>query len=256
MSLAVDLYTPADSWLYRLDPRVKLLGAVVGFLTAFLLPTPSAVLVYLILVIAALCLGRVSMDNIRWVLRGLLPVTVLILLIQPWFVPDGKTIVEIGPVALTTGGIAAALTIAIRANALALLALMPLLTTRQDDLVRGLVQLGLPYAAGLTITLALRYIPIAAGLFTTIKQAQQARGLDVDQGNILRRAKNYVPILTALVIQSVRLSDYLAMAMAVRGLNSGPRTVRRTLTMTQVDWLAVGLILVGFVVALVLGVAG
>jgi energy-coupling factor transport system permease protein len=237
MSTSVDLYVQAESWLHRLDPRVKLLGAVTGSMAAFLLPDPLALLLLLAGMIAFLRLGRVPLARIRWVLRGLVPLTVLILLIQPWFVIEGRELFALGPARLTTGGLMAALTIAIRANLLALLALMPLFTTRHDDLVRGLVQLGLPYTVGLTITLALRYIPAAAGLYTTIKHAQEARGLDVDSGGILKRVRRFVPILTALVIASVRLSDQLAMAMAVRGLNHGPRTERRSLQMTGVDWL-------------------
>ncbi|GAB4573183.1 MAG: energy-coupling factor transporter transmembrane component T [Anaerolineae bacterium] len=254
MSLAVDLYVHANSWLHRLDPRVKLLGAVVGSLTAFLLPDALALAVMLGAVVLVLWLGHIPAPHIGWVLRSLLPLTLLILIIQPWFVVEGDTLAALGPARLTTGGLAAALTIAIRANVLALLALMPLFATRQDDLVRGLVQLGLPYTTGLTITLALRYIPIAAGLYTTIKQAQEARGLDLESGNVLVRVRRFVPILTALVIASVRLSDQLAMAMAVRGLNSGPRTERRQLHMTRRDWLAAGALLGGAAVVLALRV--
>ncbi|MBN1967454.1 MAG: energy-coupling factor transporter transmembrane protein EcfT, partial [Anaerolineae bacterium] len=201
----------------------------------------------LIGVIGVLWLGSVPMARVRWALRSLLPVTLLILVIQPWFVPEGQELFRVGPVALTVGGLLAALTLAIRANALALLALTPLLTTRHDDLVRGLVQIGLPYAWGLTITLALRYIPVAAGLYTTIHQAQEARGLDVTQGGVIQRVRRFVPILTALVIASVRLSDQLAMAMTVRGLGAGPRTERRVLRLNRSDWLAAVIIAAGLV---------
>ncbi len=256
MSLSVDLYVHQTSWLHRLDPRVKLWAVLVGTVLTFLLPDALAALMMLIAVIVLLLAGRVPTERIRWVLRGLLPLTLLILLIQPWFVPGERELFALGPARLTTGGLMIALAIAIRANVLALLALMPLLTTRHDDLVRGLVQIGLPYPWGLTVTLALRYIPIAAGLFTTIRQAQEARGLDLTRGNLFQRARRYVPILTALVIASVRLSDQLAMAMAVRGLGAGPRTERRRLVMTGRDWLAAGTVaatLVGGIAARLLG---
>ena len=256
MSLSVDLYVPTTSWLHDLDPRVKLLGAAIGSAAAFLLQEPLALLAYLGAVIAILRLGAVPAARIRWVLRGLLPLTILILLIQPWFVVARRELLALGPVRLTTGGIATGLVIAIRANALALLALLPLFTTRHDDLVRGLVQLGLPYTSGLTVTLALRYIPVATGLYTTIRQAQEARGLDLTRGGLLTRARSFVPILTALVIASVRLSDQLAMAMAVRALNHGPRTERRTLVMTGRDWLAVAILAAGALALVALRAAG
>ena len=94
----------------------------------------------------------------------------------------------------------------------------------------------------MTITLALRYIPVAAGLYVTIRHAQEARGLDLQRGGLIKRVRQFVPILTALVIASIRLSDQLALAMTVRGLNAGPRTERRVLIMARRDWLAAGLI--------------
>ncbi len=252
MSIAVDLYVPAASWLHDLDPRVKLLGALAGSAAAFLLADPLVLLIGLAGVIGLLRLGRVPARHIGWALRGLLPLTILILLIQPWFVVGGQEIITLGPARLTTDGLRAGLVIAIRANVLALLALMPLFTTRHDDIVRGLVQLGLPYAWGLTLTLALRYIPVAAGLYTTIQHAQEARGLDLRRGGLIGRVRQFVPILTALVIASIRLSDQLAMAMAVRGLNAGPRTERRTLVMARADWLAAALIGLGLAALIVL----
>lgn len=251
MSLGVDLYRPTGSWLDRRDPRVKLLGTVAGSAAAFLLPGVGGVLFVLLSVLIVLRLGRVPGERLRWVLRGLLPVSLLILLIQPWFVAEGRVLLALGPATLTVGGLLAALTIAVRANALALLALTPLFTTRSDDLVRGLVHLGLPYPWGLTITLALRYIPVAAGLYTTIRQAQEARGLDVTQGGLVGRARRFVPVLTALVIASVRLSDQLAMAMTVRGLGHGPRTERRVLRLNRFDWLAAGIIAAGLAAVVV-----
>ena len=242
MSLSVDLYVHAASWLHRLDPRVKLWATVAGSIAAFLLNSPLLLLGFLLLIIGVLRGGRVPAGRITWALRGLLPLTLLILIIQPWFVTRGTPIFTLGPLRLTTDGVSIALIFAIRANVLALLALLPLFTTRHDDLVRGLVQLGLPYPWGMTITLALRYIPVAAGLYATIRHAQEARGLDLQHGGLIKRVRQFVPILTALVIASVRLSDQLAMAMTVRGLNAGPRTERRVLVMAGRDWIAAGLI--------------
>jgi len=256
MSFTTDLYVPRDSWLHGLDPRVKLWGALAGGMAAFLLADAVLLLLLLIGVIALLRSGGVPLAKIRWALRGLLPLTVLILLIQPWFVPEGRVLLEIGPARLTVGGLLAALVIALRANVLALLALLPLFTTRGDDLVRGLVQLGLPYGWGLTISLALRYIPTAAALYNAIRQAQEARGLDLERGGLVKRVRQFVPILTALVIASVRLSDHLAMAMAVRGLGVGPRTERRRLRLAGRDWLAAAGVTAGLAGVILVRLAG
>ncbi len=46
-------------------------------------------------------------------------------------------------------------------------------TTDQGEMVRGFVALGLPYEWGLTIVLALRYLPILAGLFDQVREARR-----------------------------------------------------------------------------------
>ena len=82
MSVALDFYVDRDSWLHRLDPRVKLWGMLVGFVTAFLLPNVAAQGA-LLLGLHLLLLG----NHIPWaVLRrlwrqmGLLIVLILLLL--------------------------------------------------------------------------------------------------------------------------------------------------------------------------------
>ena len=48
MSLSLDFYIPCDAWLHRLDPRVKLLGLVVGLFAAFALRNLVAQTAFLI----------------------------------------------------------------------------------------------------------------------------------------------------------------------------------------------------------------
>jgi energy-coupling factor transport system permease protein len=115
-----------------------------------------------------------------------------------------------------------------------------LLTTDPTQLVRGLVKLGLPYPWGLTVGLSIRYLPTTYGLFVTVSEAQQARGWIIDQGNLIQRARSYLPILVATIIAALRLSDNLGLALAARGLNyPAQRTVLHDIHFRPLDWLAV-----------------
>ena len=64
-----------------------------------------------------------------------------------------------------------------------------LFSTDQTTLVRGLVALGLPFQWGLTLAMALRYLPTMANAFRMISDAQQARALDLRKGNPIQRAR-------------------------------------------------------------------
>jgi len=243
MSFSYDLYVPRASWLHALDPRVKLWATGLGMATALLLRQPPALAALLILAHVILLSARIPAERLRWVWARMAPVTLFILLLQPWTLPNaGPALVEMGPLRLTAAGLVSAVAFALRANALAFIAAALLLTTDQTHLVRGLVRLGLPYNWGLTISLALRYLPTTYGMYQSIVEAQRARGWAPGGESGLRRfvgrVRSYLPVLVAVMIGAIRLSDRLALALTARGLDAGPRTVWQEIRMTRGDWLA------------------
>jgi energy-coupling factor transport system permease protein len=256
VSFSFDLYVPRSSPLHRADPRVKLWAALLGILACLSLENIPALLGVLGAVNALLLASGVPWNRVRWVWARMAPITALILILQPWFAPGGAEWWALGPLRLTEGGVHSALSFAVRANALAFVAALPLLTTSQSGLVRGLVRLGMPYTWGLTVSLALRYLPTTYALFTTIRQAQEARGHTVGRGQVVARARSFVPVLVAMIIASLRLSDQLSMAMTVRGLGNGPRTALHEIHMTRADWLAAAGVTLAFGTLMTLRVTG
>lgn len=64
----------------------------------------------------------------------------------------------------------------------------------------------------------------------------------MDQGNLIQRARSYLPILVATIIAALRLSDNLGLALAARGLNyPARRTVLHDIRFRPIDWLAAAL---------------
>ncbi len=249
-----DLYVPRSSWLHRLDPRTKLWGVLLITLAALLIPHLLLLAGLLIALHLILLSAQVPVARLRWVWARMAPLTLAILLLQPFFSASfgpaarGAPLLALGPLRLTVGGILEGISFALRANVLAVVTTGLLLTTDQGRLVQGLVRLGLPYTWGLTFSLALRYLPTGYGLFVSIREAQQARGWQPEARNFLQRARAYLPVLVAVIIAALRLSDALAMALAARGFGSPrPRTVWREIRFTGRDWLAVGLVTLLFV---------
>ena len=54
-----------------------------------------------------------------------------------------------------------------------------------------------------------------------IMKAQKSRGADFESGNIINRAKNLIPLLVPLFINSLRSADDLARAMESRCYRGG-----------------------------------
>lgn len=224
MSLAYDLYQPGRSALHRADPRVKLLAVICA--SGSLLATQNLWLILLALasVHGLLVAAGIQRQRIAWVWRVTLPTVALIALLWALLNPAAEPCaVSWWFVRLSAFNVAQGLAIGLRIAALAFVVLGWLFVTDQSTLVLGLVALGLPYTWGLTIAMALRYLPTMAGVFRTISEAQQARALDLTQGGPLRRAKAYIPITVAMLISALRTVQHLSYALESRALGALPQ---------------------------------
>lgn len=90
------------------------------------------------------------------------------------------------------------------------------LTTSPDHLGLALEQTRIPYEFCFAFTTAVRFVPVLAEEAQTIMDAQKARGLELEQGNFLKRIRNYIPILIPLIVSAIRRSLELAEAMESR----------------------------------------
>ncbi|MCE5258141.1 MAG: energy-coupling factor transporter transmembrane protein EcfT [Chloroflexi bacterium] len=253
MSFAYDLFQNGDSWLYRLDPRVKLLASICG--SALLLSCRNfwLVLVALLLILAILLSAGISRATLGSTLRILVPVMVMIVLFTALFTPvEGTRLFQFWIVTCTTGSLLLGITLGLRIAALAYVILAWLYTTDQSALTRSLVALGLPHPWGLTLAIALRHIPLLAATFRQISDAQQARALELSRGSLLHKARAFIPITVAMIINSLRTAEALSRALVSRGFGAPiQRTIWRPLKMRAADWVWLAMILVSTVVGLI-----
>lgn len=226
-----------SGWLHRLDPRTKLLLISCGAMLLVALEQWPALLALLVLIHIGLLTSRVPLRQIGWVWRQLRRVLLVVVLAYPLLarVP-GPVLWSWGPVSITTAAVMAGLMTATRVIGMSLLFFLLLFTTRQNELVRGLVRLGLPFEWGLTLAIALRYIPTFGRAVEQMQEAQAARGWQPG-GSLRTRVQGVIPVVIALVIEVVRTADTLGMALAARGVGSGrPRSVWRDIRLQPVDW--------------------
>ena len=74
----------------------------------------------------------------------------------------------------------------------------------------------MPYEFAFAFTTAVRFVPVLAEEAQTIMDAQKARGLELEKGGLLKRIRNYVPVLIPLIVSAIRRSLELAEAMESR----------------------------------------
>ena len=99
------------------------------------------------------------------------------------------------------------------------------------------------------MSIALRFIPILLEETDKIMKAQVARGADFENGNLIQKAKNMVPLLVPLFLSAFRRANDLAMAMEARCYRGGEgRTKMKPLLYEKRDYMAYG-ILVAYLAA-------
>jgi energy-coupling factor transport system permease protein len=248
VSQRFDFYLARDSWLHRMDPRAKLWAIVMAGIICLMFKEILVLAALLGLAQLLLLSAQIPADRLRWLWNRLSPLLIMILVLQPFFAPGpGPDLVALGPIRLTVDGILEGVSFSLRAATLAFVAAVLLLTTDPALLVQGLVKLGMPYPWGLTVGLAIRYLPTSYNLFVTISEAQQARGWIAGDTHFIQRVRSYLPVLVATIIAALRLSDSLGLALAARGLGyPARRTVLHDVHLRTVDWLAIGLVTVAF----------
>lgn len=248
MNTTFELYVDRQSWLHSLDPRTKLLCVTLG--TALLLAFSSLPVIVAFLLAAHLILlsAHIPWGRIGWAWGRMLPITILIPLFWPLFYQHGgRLLFQIWQIRVTSYSLLEGIAMALRVDALAFMGLILLLSTDQAKLVQGLVRLGMPFEWGLTLAIALRYLPTLYGTYLSISEAQQARGWVVGRGNFVKKGRSYLPVLVAMIISTLRMADNLSMALAARGFGARKnRTYLQEIRLSMADLICISLFMALF----------
>ncbi len=217
------LYLDQDTPIHRLDPRTKLISALIlfGICLCFNHPIYVAGTSVGVLLVA---FRAKALPNF-WKLRYILLLLILFSsLLWPFFVPGPTRWWDWGPFHLSRESVLYGLAMGLRLSTFVGIGLIFLSTTRNEELTNGLIRLGVPYPLAFALSTALRLVPTFVGAGATIIQAQVSRGLDLESGSIFKRMGKFIPQAVPLFIYAIHHTNYLAMALESKGFD--PRAKR------------------------------
>ena len=225
-------YHPADTPLHRLDARVKLACLLAVTVTLFAARGALALAAMAAAVLAAAHLGGLSTRELA---QGLRPTAVILAfsLLANAFVADGTaSLTLVGPLGISYPGLARGALAVGRIAVLVFAALVLSATTSSTavadaltSLMAPLGRLGVPVGdIAMTVSIALRFIPLTAEELVRIRDAQRARGVDFAQGSVPARVRRWLSVLAPLVVALFRRADDLADAMRERCYRGEGRT--------------------------------
>jgi biotin transport system permease protein len=196
----IGLYVPGHSALHRAPAGAKLAALAVVLLVASLVPSPAVLAAGLALLGAGALASGVGARAMLAQLRPLLWLLLVVAGLQVWLA---------GPAAAAR--VAAGLVLAVGCAGLVTL------TTRTEDMLDALVAALRPLRragidadrVALVLALAVRSVPVLAGLASEVRQARAARGAE----------RSVRAFAVPFVIRALRHADRLGEALAARGVD-------------------------------------
>lgn len=244
---------PGDSFLHRMDPRVKIVLLFFFLLLIFFVEHVAGVAALTLSVALLMVFSKVPLVMQLRSIRPILWIVLFTFAVHLFMTP-GTEAFRLGPFAATWEGVARGAYIGLRLVLLILLSTLLTLTTSPLRLTDGLEALlsplrriGVPvHELAMMMTIALRFVPTLLEELDRIMKAQKARGADFEQGNIMRRLRAVVPVLVPLFLSAFRRADELALAMEARCYRGGEgRTQMKELRIGRMDYAAIAVFFLG-----------
>lgn len=219
-------FFPGFSPLHKLDPRTKIILAILFIVAVFLANNPITFLFLLALTAILVAISRISFSV---VLKGIKPIFFILIfttLINIFLTEgEGEPLVDFWIIEIYKEGIIKAVFMSLRVIILIIGTSMFLtyttspisLTDGIESLLKPLKKIGVPvHLFAMMMTIALRFIPTLVEETEKIMNAQKSRGADFTSGSIVKRAKALIPLLVPLFVSSFKRAEELATAMECR----------------------------------------
>ena len=254
-SVAFGQYYPTESFIHRMDPRSKVILAVLYIVCTFLCKSVAG---FAALVLSAIFLVLLSRIPLRLVLRAIRPLIFVIAFtsVINVFMTKGEMLLtpEHWAIHIYAEGVWNAVFMVLRITVLIIgtsvfltYTTTPIaMTDALEHLLAPLKRIRVPvHEFAMMMSIALRFIPTLSEETEKIMNAQKARGADFTSGSLVKRVRALIPILIPLFVSAIGRAFDLANAMECRCYHGGEgRTRMRVLVYRPSDWVAVGVTLI------------
>ncbi|MFB2553051.1 energy-coupling factor transporter transmembrane component T family protein [Ensifer soli] len=213
------LYVPGDSFIHRINPLTKLVGLVWLAATSFMLP-PSGTAAIFVATFSFGILAGAGKAFVKRLALTVLPFAAFLFIIHGVLIERHDSI-DHGLVSVSPEGLAYMLRIVARVAALLAASMLFVTTTHPAVLLKSLDSHGVPPGIAYLIASPLLLLEPFSARARAIRDAQQARGLDLD-GSWMMRAKAFPALLIPLVTLALADLDHRASVLDGRAFRARP----------------------------------
>ena len=227
-------YYPVQSFVHRLDPRLKLLFLIAYIVMLFVANSFYGLALCFFILTAAIIASRVPVGSVLRSIKGVIVILIFTSLLNVFFHKGSHLLWHWKFINIYTEGLIFAGFLTLRLLFIVMGSAILTLTTTPVNLTDGIESLLFPltliripvYVLALIMSIALRFIPTLMDETNRIISAQKARGANFESGNIFKRVKAMIPVLVPLLISSLRRAEELGDAMDVRCYSSGHKRTK------------------------------
>jgi cobalt ECF transporter T component CbiQ len=237
--------------LQELDPRLKILSALVVLLAVGLSRSLAVILGLYFLALVLAAFSRIPLGFFVKRAWLLIPFFTGVIALPALFITPGAVLVRL-PIGLviTQTGLSTALFLLLRVGTSVSVAVLLVLTTPWNSVLKALGILRVPAVIILILGMTYRYIHLLLHLTNDMFLSRKSRLLRRMNGPEERRL--IAATSGTLLNKSLQVSSEVYLAMQSRGFRNYPRTLD-TFKMRRIDWLAGALVVITAAAAVWMG---
>lgn len=238
-------YNENDSFIHKLDPRVKLLWLLGNGLALMSFQDVRLLSLCLAIVLLTTMLAGTSLIIYLPMIKIMAIIGVQFILLQGIFRHEGAILFHLSNINFYLGGVLVGIKGILRLIALAFSFLQFLMWTSPKELTLLFVKSGLPHKYAILTGMTLHFIPVIEKDLQDIYESQQARGLELTTG--LQKVKGLLPVMLPLILRSLKRTKEVALSMELKGYTRYPtRTFLESISFSSADTIVFCSIIVYF----------
>lgn len=227
-------YLPMDSFIHRLDPRLKIGSLLLLLISVFF---DAGFIGYGILGVFVIMLMLLSKMKVSQMLKSIKPMLFMIIFLMFFnllFIQKGTLLIALGFLKIYDQALIQTAYIFIRLILIIIMTTILTATTKPLDLTLGIEYLLSPFKkigfptheVAMMISIALRFIPTLLEETQRIMKAQASRGVDFSEGKLKDKIMSIVSLIIPLFISAFQRAEDLANAMESRNYNPEAKRTR------------------------------
>ena len=228
-NITIGQFLPGDSFIHRLDPRMKVFLTVLLITSVLLSDSPAAYIFVIIFISICFISSKIPFSFLFRPLKALIPLVIFTMILNLFFISGKEPLLSFYFIKIYKEGIIISVTMIVRIFCLIASGSLLTYTTSPISLTDAIEQILSPlkvirfpsHELAMMMSIALRFIPTLMEETEKIISAQKARGADFETGGLIRRAKSLIPIFIPLFVSAFRRADELALAMTCRCYTGG-----------------------------------